>query len=177
MCIEDRIAEFVAAFNERPLEEEEIEYMGTYLRSGDLVTAVLDPEKKKRWSESLVPDIYQPLYDMKVGNAEYAGGIFSAAPFSVYDPNDPQYEWLGLPTPTETLYEFCSDNCGSQYWLNDSLQVFGRNLDNEIQLVGALEDFVRFAIDRALSGENWYESINDESVTSKFRLQACEGFD
>jgi len=175
--IQQHIDRFLAVFNDGSPVEEEIEYLGTYRVSGSLVTQRLDQRLQQAWSASVVPDFYQPLYDMKVGEPARAGGIFSAAPFAEYDPDDPQYTGLGLPASTETLFDFCTDNCGSPYWINRDLRVFARNIDNDIATVGSLEDFVRFAIDHALSGENWYTHISDRSATANYNLEPNEGFD
>lgn len=177
MEINESIARFFAAFEQGGPVEREVEYLGTYLCSGKLVTKVLPADVKQAWSASLVPDHYMPLYDMKVGETAKAGGLFSGAPFAPYDPDDLQYAGLYLPIPSEPLFDFCTDNCGSAFWLNKDLDIFGRNLNNKIQHVGPLANFVVFAIDRALSGENWYTHINNQSMLDGYRLTACEGFD
>lgn len=177
MNIHDYIERFQTAFQRGRPKEVEIEYLGTYLRSGDLVTQILTADTKRAWKASIVPDFYIPLYDLKVGEPPVAGGVFSAAPFEPYVHDAPEYEGLYMPVSSEPLFELCTDNCGSAYWLNADLDVFGRNLNNEIQHIGSLESFVAFAIDRVLAGENWYEKINNSSALENFDLKPCEGFD
>ena len=165
-----RLHELLAKFSGSPDEIYDVEYLGRFRVSGDLTLRIVDERTALEWRRSVVPDEYIPLYGLKCGPPEYAGGLFDAAPFAAFDPNDLQYKYLNLPSPTKPIYDLCRDRYGCPFWVSADAIVFGLNQENEMQRIGALSDFVDFAIDLAIDGISWYERLNDSEATSRFRL-------
>ena len=170
MTASQRRTELLGRFTGEPDELYEIEYVGQFRVSGNITLRVMDDDVVDAWRRSVVPDHYMPLYGLKCGPAEYAGGLFDAAPFAAYDPESPQYVGMNAPSPIEPIYDLCTDNCGCPFWVSATGIVYGHNLDNEIQRIGSLDAFVDFVVSLALDGTNWHSRVNDSDTTSKFGL-------
>lgn len=170
MTASQRQAELLSRFSDSPDELYEVEYVGRFRVSGNLTLRVMDDDVADAWRRSVVPDGYMPLYGLKCGPPEYAGGLFDAAPFAAYDPNGPQYAGMNAPSPPEPIYDLCTDNCGCPFWVSADGTVYGHNLDNEVQRIGTLDAFVDFAVSLALDGTPWYSRTNDPGATMRFGL-------
>ena len=168
MTASERQAELHARFD--GAEDFEVEYVGRFRTSGNLTLRVVDDVIAEQWRLSVVPDEYMPLYGLKHGPAEYAGGLFDAAPFAAYDPDGPQYAGMNAPSPPESIYDLCTDNCGCPFWLSGAGIVYGHNLNNEIQCIGPLESFVDLVVSLALNDEPWYAHVNNNSTMKRFGL-------
>ncbi len=171
MTAKQRQAELLSRFSGSPDELYEVEYVGQFRVSGNLTLRVMDDGTAEAWRRSVLPDGYMPLYGLKCGPPEYAGGLFDAAPFHAYDPNGPQYKGVNAPTPPEPIYDLCTDNCGCPFWVSADGTVYAHNLDNEVQRIGALDAFVDFAVSLTLEGTHWYTRINDHRTTTRFGLK------
>lgn len=165
-----RLDELLARFTGSPDEDYEVEYVGRFRVSGAITLGVLNDKTAEAWRRSVVPDVYMPLYGLKCGPPEYAGGLFDAAPFAAYDESDIQYSHRNMPTPPKPIFDLCRDRCGCPFWVSSDGIVYGHSLNNEIQQIGALADFVDFSIDLALAGVSWYERVNESGTMSRFRL-------
>jgi hypothetical protein len=168
--------ELLAHFYNGHEQEVNVEYIGKYWLNGQMVLRVPTQETESLWAESVVPVDYLPLYGLKFGEPERAGGLFESAPFSRFDRSAPEYEWMNLPDAPEPIYELCTDNCGGQFWVGESLVVYGHNLNNEIQAIGSLPSFVDYAIDLAFEGVSWYKRINVAECLEKYSLRPINTF-
>ncbi|QDU37665.1 hypothetical protein Mal4_19810 [Maioricimonas rarisocia] len=166
-----RMDELLDAFYNGEEEEIDVEYIGRYRLNGRMVLRVPSPDIEASWAESVVPVEYLPLYGLKCGEPQLAGGLFEAAPFPRYDRSAPEYEWMNPPEAPEPVYHLCTDNCGAQFWVGDSHIVYGHNLDNEVQPIGPLMALVDYAIDSAMESRSWYERINEPDTMEKYGLQ------
>ena len=172
-----RMDELLAAFYNGAEEEVDVEYIGKYRLNGRMVLGVPTPHIESSWVESVVPIEYLPLYGLKFGEPELAGGLFESAPFQRYDRSAPEYEGMNPPEAPEPVYQFCTDNCGAQFWIGASLMVYGHNLNNEMQPIGPLSSFVDYAIDSAFENRCWYERIDDLEGLRKYGLQPINAMD
>ena len=89
-----RIDELLAAFYNGNEEEIDVEYIGKYRINGRMVLGVPTPDIETSWAQSVVPDVYLPLYGLKFSQPAEAGGLFESAPFDLYDRSDPEYQWM-----------------------------------------------------------------------------------
>lgn len=172
-----RMDELLATFYNGHEQEVNVEYIGKYRLNGQMVLRVPTQDIESLWAASVVPLDYLPLYGLKFGEPEWAGGLFESAPFQRLDRSAPEYEWMNLPDEPEPIYELCTDNCGGQFWVGESLLVYGHNLNNEIQAIGSLSSFVDYAIDLAFEGVNWYERIQAPESLEKYDLRAINAMD
>ncbi|QDU92659.1 hypothetical protein [Lignipirellula cremea] len=174
-----RLSELLGRFYNGSEETVDVEYMGRFLVNGRMVLRVPEEGLEEQWAASLVPIEYLPLYGLKLSEPEQAGGLFEAAPFDRYDPMSLQNQWLNLPPEPEPepLFEIGTDDCGAQFWLGESGVVYGHNLDNQFQPLGALKDFVDFAIDTALRDVNWSQELHRPTALAPFRLTAINTMD
>ena len=166
-----RMDELLASFYDGNEEEVDVEYIGKFRLNRGMILRVPTRRIELSWSESVIPLDYLPLYGLKFGELESAGGLFECAPFRRYDRSAPEYEWMNPPESPEPVYQLCTDNCGAQFWIGDSLTVYGHNLDNEMQAIGPLPSFVDYAIDLAFQGISWYRRINTLDSLEKFGLK------
>ncbi len=158
-------------------ETVDVEYIGRFIVNQKHTLRVPEASLRQQWSDSVVPIEYFPIYGLKCDRPEMAGGLFDAAPFEPYDPASIQNEYLNLPSPPEYLHELCTDSCGAQFWIGESLTVYGHNLDNEFQKIGAISDFVDFAIEMSLNEQNWHECLRNVDSVSAFRLSIINTMD
>jgi len=169
--------ELLATFYNGREQEIDVEYIGKYRLNGRMVLRVPTPNIETLWARSVVPIEYLPLYGLKFGEPELAGGLFESAPFRRYDRTAPEHEWMNPPEAPEPVYELCTDNCGAQFWIGNSLMVYGHNLNNEMQPIGPLSSFVDYAIDLAFEGLTWYRRINAPESLEKYGLQPINTMD
>lgn len=167
MTAPQRQAELLSRFTGSPDEFYEIENVGRFRVSGDLTLRVLDDNAADSWRRSVVPDHYMPLYGMKCGPPEYAGGLFEAVPFPAYDPNGTRYAGTNAPLPPEPIYDLCTDNCGCPFWVSADGTVYAHSFDDEVQRIGTLDAFVDLAVSLALDGERWYTQLNGFKGTAR----------
>lgn len=166
----ERRTELLARFAGSDVELYEVEYVGQFRVSGGVTLRVMDDAVAEQWRLSIVPDDYMPLYGLKYGPPENAGGLFDAAPFAPYDPNGPQYVGMNAPAPPEQIYDLCTDNCGCPFWVSASNTVYGHNLNNEIQRIGSLDSFVDLVVTLALDAVPWFARVKDNDTMARFGL-------
>lgn len=176
MAIEQEIERFVARLRSGPSETVEVEYLGQYAIYGETVLSVPEPGLAAQWAASVVPMHFMPLYGLKVGEPALAGGLFDAAPFPLYDPGEPRWEWMNPPSSPEPIYAMGETSTGSSFWVSAEGLVYGHNLDNEVQRVGELNDFIRFAMTAIENGRNWYQLVGDEKVMRAGALEPIRTF-
>ena len=169
--------ELLAAFYNGSEQTVDVEYIGKFQLNGRMVLRVPSRHVEQSWAKSIVPVEYLPLYGLKFGEPELAGGLFESAPFQRYDRLAPEYEWMNPPESPETVYKLCTDNCGAQFWVGDSLMVYGHNLNNKMQEIGPLSSLVDYAIDLAFEGLSWYKRINDKESLKKYGMQPINTMD
>lgn len=155
----------------------EIDYLGQFLVNGPYTLSMPPEGLKEQWAISMVPIEYFPLYGLKCDDPEMAGGLFSEAPFARFDRTNLQNEWLNLPPEPEPLFDLCTDNCGTQFWIGESGKVYGHNINNQIQPIGPISSFVDFAIAMTLEEKNWHQFLQDEKIMTKFDLSPISMMD
>ncbi|MEZ5943861.1 MAG: hypothetical protein R3C18_20890 [Planctomycetaceae bacterium] len=169
-----RIDELISRICDGSEEIVDVEYIGAFLVRGPYTLRIASDGLRQQWAESIVPIEYLPLYGLKCDHPETAGGLFDAAPFAAFDRTDLQNEWLNLPPEPEPLFELCTDNFGAQFWIGESQTVYGHNLNNEFQPIGAVGDFVDFAIDMAINEQSWHRCLRLEADAAPYRLSSIE---
>lgn len=174
MIAHNRINELIERIYDGSETTVEVEYMGKYIVNGPYTLRLPEGGLGQQWRQSVVPFDYFPLYGLKIDQPEAAGGLFDAAPFARFDRNDIQNQHLNLPAEPEVIYELGTDNVGAQFWVGDSLTVYGHNLNNEFQAVGTLGKFVDFAVRAALERRCWHQCLQDTVILAQCNLRPID---
>ncbi len=152
------LLELVVSLDWEPVS---IDYLGEFIVSDNRLTFSVPTT-----IPDFAPSYVAPLYGMKCGSPEMAGGYAEefqgafAQRGSLFSPIGKDVS-MGYPEfdPPANAYAFQTNSSGAMFYLLPELTVAAPNADRlEFDEIGSLEAFTRHSIACAIAEEDWYQA-------------------